>query len=164
MALRPLQRLDRRLLVDRQHDRVVRRIQMEPDDVGRLGGELGVGRDAPGLAPGQVDPLAAQKAPHVLVADVAQLLGQQGGCPAGEAIASGLGEPRPGSRPPPYNLLVTRSWMLLVPRSRDSALGVSVNALGFAGALLVRDHAQMVAVVDLGPMTVLRRVAFAVDP
>jgi sulfate adenylyltransferase (ADP) / ATP adenylyltransferase len=59
----------------------------------------------------------------------------------------------------PYNLLVTRRWMLLVPRLQERAEGVSVNALGFAGSLFVRDAAQMQAIEQLGPMTTLQRVA-----
>ncbi|WP_233804516.1 ATP adenylyltransferase family protein [Paraburkholderia sp. HP33-1] len=59
----------------------------------------------------------------------------------------------------PYNLLVTRRWMLLVPRSQERVEGVSVNALGFAGSLFVRDAAQLDVIERLGPMTVLERVA-----
>lgn len=59
----------------------------------------------------------------------------------------------------PYNLLVTREWMLLVPRSAASVEGIAVNGLGFAGSLFVRDAAQMRAIAELGPMTVLRRAA-----
>ncbi|MBI4699862.1 MAG: phosphorylase [Deltaproteobacteria bacterium] len=59
----------------------------------------------------------------------------------------------------PYNLLVTRRWMLLVPRSVESFQSISVNALGFAGALLVRDATELDAVKRHGPMTVLGRVA-----
>jgi ATP adenylyltransferase len=63
----------------------------------------------------------------------------------------------------PYNLLLTREWMLLVPRSKEFFDRISVNALGFAGSLFVRDARQMKAVEDHGPMTVLRRVAVS-DP
>ncbi|MBP0590196.1 phosphorylase [Paraburkholderia sp. LEh10] len=59
----------------------------------------------------------------------------------------------------PYNLLVTRQWMLLVPRSAERVEGVSVNALGFAGSLFVRDAAQMDLIERLGPISVLQRVA-----
>nr|WP_277991256.1 ATP adenylyltransferase [Corallococcus macrosporus] len=59
----------------------------------------------------------------------------------------------------PYNLLVTRDWMLLVPRGRAEALGVNVNALGFAGSLLVRTPEQFDAVAALGPLELLRQVA-----
>ena len=39
----------------------------------------------------------------------------------------------------PYNLLITRKWMLMVPRSEESFEGISFNALAFVGALLVRN-------------------------
>ena len=46
-------------------------------------------------------------------------------------------------RPAPYNLLVTRRWMLRVPRSRERFGTISINALGFAGSLFVRDEEEM---------------------
>ncbi|MDR5783737.1 phosphorylase [Caballeronia sp. LZ065] len=55
----------------------------------------------------------------------------------------------------PYNLLVTRRWMLAVPRSVPDVRGVAVNALGFAGSLFVRDDAQRRIVETLGPMQLL---------
>jgi ATP adenylyltransferase len=59
----------------------------------------------------------------------------------------------------PYNLLVTRRWMLAVPRSREKFGSISVNALGFAGSLFVRDDAEMHRLREAGPMSVLREVA-----
>jgi ATP adenylyltransferase len=59
----------------------------------------------------------------------------------------------------PYNLLATRQWLLLVPRSRECFEGISINALGFAGALLVRNAAQLELLRTHGPMTALRHVA-----
>ncbi len=59
----------------------------------------------------------------------------------------------------PYNLLVTRDWMLLVPRIRETVAGISVNALGFAGSLLVRNAQELALVRKRGPMTILREVA-----
>lgn len=58
-----------------------------------------------------------------------------------------------------YNLLVTRQWMLLVPRSYECFESLSVNSLGFAGTLAVRSEQQMKILKDHGPMTVLTRVA-----
>jgi len=58
----------------------------------------------------------------------------------------------------PHNLLLTREWMLFVPRSRDRWEGISVNALGFAGALVVPDRAGLARLRGLGPLTLLRRV------
>ena len=59
----------------------------------------------------------------------------------------------------PYNLLLTRHWMLLVPRSRERYGSISVNALGFAGSLFVREHAELELVRRVGPMNILRAVA-----
>ena len=59
----------------------------------------------------------------------------------------------------PYNLLVTRQWLLLVPRSQEFFEGISINALGFAGALLVKDEAQLAILRTRGPLTALRHVA-----
>ncbi len=42
----------------------------------------------------------------------------------------------------PWNLLVTRRWMLVVPRLCERFEGVAINALGFAGSLFVRDDVQ----------------------
>jgi ATP adenylyltransferase len=58
----------------------------------------------------------------------------------------------------PYNLLLTRRWMLVVPRSREFWRGVSVNALGFAGSLLVRNDEELSELEALGPLEVLRHV------
>ncbi|MBI4205592.1 MAG: phosphorylase [Betaproteobacteria bacterium] len=58
----------------------------------------------------------------------------------------------------PYNLLLTRRWLLAVPRAREHFDSISVNALAFAGSLFVRDEAQLAAVKRAGPMAVLRAV------
>lgn len=60
----------------------------------------------------------------------------------------------------PYCLVVTREWMLLVPRSREHVGTVSINSLGYAGALLVRDEQELRAVAAQGPLRVLREGAF----
>ena len=59
----------------------------------------------------------------------------------------------------PYNLLLTRRWMLLVPRASECFESIPVNALGFAGSLFVRDDAQLQALKRAGPMQVLESVA-----
>lgn len=67
----------------------------------------------------------------------------------------------PGGSVPsaPYNLLVTRQWLLLVPRTQEFFEGISINALGFAGAMLVKDTAQLEILRKHGPMTALQHVA-----
>jgi ATP adenylyltransferase len=59
----------------------------------------------------------------------------------------------------PYNLLATRRWLWLVPRTREGWNGISVNALGFAGALLVADASALARLRDAGPLAALRAVA-----
>lgn len=70
--------------------------------------------------------------------------------------------PQAGARQAgPYNLLATRRWMLLVPRSREMFDSVSVNSLGYAGSMFVRDESQMQVLRRGGPMAVLRETAIA---
>jgi len=64
----------------------------------------------------------------------------------------------------PYNLLVTRRWMLAVPRVQEHCAGISINALGFAGSLFVRDDAQRATLARVGPMAALRAVAGTPEP
>lgn len=71
-----------------------------------------------------------------------------------DSIVDGMGH-----RLGPYNLLVTRRWMLMVPRTKERCRSISVNALGFAGAFLVASVDEMQAIKDQGPMTVLEKVA-----
>jgi len=59
----------------------------------------------------------------------------------------------------PYNLLVTRRWMLLVPRTQEHFGSISVNALGFAGSLFARDATETDALRAAGPMSALKAVA-----
>ena len=70
-----------------------------------------------------------------------------------------LRTPAGSDRPAPYNLLVTRDWMLAVRRSAEAWERISVNSLGFAGALLVRDQADLERLREVGPMQILQAVA-----
>jgi len=58
-----------------------------------------------------------------------------------------------------YNLLATRDWMLVVPRSAEKYRSISVNSLGFAGSLLVRNEEELGIVQEVGPLNILRHVA-----
>ena len=62
----------------------------------------------------------------------------------------------------PYNLLATREWMLIVPRSQEFFESISVNSLGFAGALLVRNDEKMKVMKECGPLNVLQQVAISI--
>jgi len=58
----------------------------------------------------------------------------------------------------PYNILLTRRWMIVIPRSVDRFERISINALGFVGSLLVRDRERLALVKTLGPGAILRGV------
>ena len=60
----------------------------------------------------------------------------------------------------PYNLLFTRDWMLLVPRSKEFFESISVNALGFSGEMLARNPEEMALIEKKGGMGVLHHTAF----
>ncbi len=62
----------------------------------------------------------------------------------------------------PYNLLLTHEWMLLVPRSREFFETISINALGFAGALLARNPQEMEIITNTGGMEILKQAAFEI--
>ncbi|MGB2924100.1 MAG: Ap4A phosphorylase II [Limnothrix sp.] len=66
-----------------------------------------------------------------------------------------------GQQTHPYNLLITRRWMLLVHRTQDRYEGISVNSLGFAGALLVRDRQQLEFLKKFTPLQLLKQVSKA---
>lgn len=61
-----------------------------------------------------------------------------------------------------YNLLVTRNWMLLVPRRQEEFGSIPVNSLGFAGTLFVRNQQQLEQLQTIGPLNLLQGVAVAV--
>ncbi|MBR8826592.1 MAG: phosphorylase [Gomphosphaeria aponina SAG 52.96 = DSM 107014] len=67
------------------------------------------------------------------------------------------------NNPGAYNLLATREWMLIVPRSQESFESISVNSLGFAGALLVRNPEEMELLKKIGPLTLLKKVGVSVE-
>ena len=59
----------------------------------------------------------------------------------------------------PYNLLITKKWMLMIPRSLEKYQSIAINSLGFAGALLVRNQEQLELVKKEKPLTILEGVA-----
>lgn len=63
-----------------------------------------------------------------------------------------------GTQRDAYNFLGTRNWMMIVPRRQDDYRGISVNSLGFAGSLLVKNKDQMDQLKKVGPMALLKEV------
>ena len=63
-------------------------------------------------------------------------------------------------QPGAYNFLATRNWMTIVPRSQESFQNISINSLGFAGSLFVRDRATLKLLRELTPIKLLTEVTF----
>lgn len=76
--------------------------------------------------------------------------------------AAGIDSTNPQSHP--YNFLVTRRFMLLIPRRVERFEKVAVNALGFAGSFFVGRQESLETIVRTGPMALLREVAFPIPP
>ena len=64
-------------------------------------------------------------------------------------------------QPGAYNFLATRNWMLIVPRSQESFHNISINSLGFAGSLFVRDRHQLELLKKLTPLKLLTEVSLS---
>lgn len=57
-----------------------------------------------------------------------------------------------------YNFLMTRNWMLVVPRRQEKFQSIGINSLGFAGALLVKNTEELQLVKDYSPLEILAKV------
>ncbi|MFP4134289.1 MAG: ATP adenylyltransferase family protein [Halothece sp.] len=57
-----------------------------------------------------------------------------------------------------YNFLMTREWMLIVPRKQEKFHSIGINSLGFAGAILVKNQAELQLVKQTSPLAVLASV------
>ncbi|NCO76143.1 MAG: phosphorylase [Cyanobacteria bacterium] len=57
-----------------------------------------------------------------------------------------------------YNLLITKSWMMIIPRSKEKMDSISINSLGFAGALLVKNKEELELLLKHKPLEILAKV------
>lgn len=66
---------------------------------------------------------------------------------------------------PSYNVIITLEHMYVVPRIQENYIlgatgdALSVNAVGFAGMLLVKSECELEAVINEGPAKILRGVS-----
>ncbi len=76
------------------------------------------------------------------------------------AAALGLGCPSRDPAPRhPYNLLFDDDWFLTIRRRQEHWAGFSVNALGFAGCLLLTEGSDLAWLRSHGPLALLQAVA-----
>ena len=63
-----------------------------------------------------------------------------------------LGNPKQNKKPNyPYNILLTNRWISLIRRKTDNLDGISINALGFAGYILVTKNSNINFLKEKGP-------------
>ena len=71
----------------------------------------------------------------------------------------GLGSPQDQVQPSrPYNLLFDQHWFLTVERVQEHWAGFSVNALGYAGCLLITEGSDQAWLSRHGPLALLQAV------
>lgn len=64
----------------------------------------------------------------------------------------------------PYDLIITRAFLLLVPRSREFFEDISLNSLAYAGSFFVRDAEQLERLKSAGPLKALASAALIEHP
>ena len=70
-----------------------------------------------------------------------------------------VGEPYKDNKPKiSYNLIITKEWMCLIRRSKESYKGFNINALGFAGYLLITSKSNKKWLRDNNPLAILENV------
>lgn len=62
-----------------------------------------------------------------------------------------------------YNLIMTRHFMLLVPRKHESVHDIPVNGLGFAGLFLAKSYKQMNILKHSSILQLFLALTFPVD-
>ncbi|KAI8053087.1 HIT-like domain-containing protein [Syncephalis plumigaleata] len=62
-----------------------------------------------------------------------------------------------------YNLILTRHFMLLVPRKHESVNNIAVNSLGFAGLFLAKSYEQMNILKHSSILQLFQALTFPVD-
>ena len=85
-------------------------------------------------APGAIFQVAALPFRNACVQLRADATPEQLACTYDEVLRAALASTGATS----YNMLMTNEWLMILPRSAERGNGVAVNALGFAGTMLVR--------------------------
>ncbi|MGI0481586.1 ATP adenylyltransferase family protein [Geminocystis sp. CENA526] len=58
-----------------------------------------------------------------------------------------------------YNLLITKEWIMMIPRSQEKLNSISINSLGFAGGFLVKNEEQLNLIKNSNLLEILAQVA-----
>lgn len=61
---------------------------------------------------------------------------------------------------PSYGWLMTRSWMMIVPRSRAEYQGIGANAISYAGTVFIKRPELQHILRNEGPLQVLAKMGY----
>lgn len=61
---------------------------------------------------------------------------------------------------PSYGWLLTRSWMMIVPRSAAEYQGIGANAISYAGTIFIKRPELQHILRNEGPLQVLAKMAY----
>lgn len=78
----------------------------------------------------------------------------------GSGSGSAAGAPEQQQQQPSYNMLLTRRFLMLVPRRCEADGPVSCNSVAFAGSFFVRSVEEVEYVKSRGPMSILAAVGY----
>ncbi|KAF1320410.1 5',5'''-p-1,p-4-tetraphosphate phosphorylase, partial [Globisporangium splendens] len=104
--------------------------------------------------PADIDDQVAADQLHAIYATVLQQLNAKE-YPGQEAMSTTT-----AGRFVAYNLLLTKSFLFVIPRKTQRFNGIEVNAIGFIGSFFVRNDEQRAFFQTQGPMELLRQVTF----
>uniref|UniRef100_K3WRM4 Uncharacterized protein n=1 Tax=Globisporangium ultimum (strain ATCC 200006 / CBS 805.95 / DAOM BR144) TaxID=431595 RepID=K3WRM4_GLOUD len=109
--------------------------------------------------PADIDDQVAADQLHAIYATVLQQLNATAYPGSQEAAATSTATAT-ADRFVAYNLLLTKSFLFVVPRKTQRFNGIEVNAIGFIGSFFVRNDEQRAFFETQGPMELLRQVTF----
>lgn len=64
----------------------------------------------------------------------------------------------------PHNAILTRTWLMVIPRGSKDFHGLTSNAPGMIGSVWLQNEAQLEKWTQLGPANVLSHLGIAKDP
>ncbi|KAJ3166445.1 Serine/threonine kinase [Geranomyces variabilis] len=67
------------------------------------------------------------------------------------------------SAQPSYNVVLTSEFLMVVPRRAERADGISLNAVAFAGMMLVKSQEELDLAIEKGPIELLTQVTYPVS-
>ncbi|KAJ3150499.1 Serine/threonine kinase [Geranomyces michiganensis] len=83
---------------------------------------------------------------------------------AGQDIGSCLDpDTEDRSAQPAYNVVLTREFLMTIPRRAERAEGISLNAVAFAGMMLVKSQEELALAMEKGPLDLLAQATFPIS-